>query len=198
MSLARWLSRDPVTQRREPLDPDQRSAECPVSALAALAHHRELTLLGKPGSGKSTFGANLLLAMVQTWQGHGTELDRLDESWTHGGLFPIRVVLRRFAERLPPGDESARAGDLWDFIAADMRAAGYGMSERTTEYVRRISRTSGSLMLLDGLDECGSGATRQRVLAAVREFMDSAGPQCRFLLTARPYAWPGGPDPMKC
>ena len=195
MSLARWLSRDPVTQRREPLDQDSRSEERPVSALEALAHHRELTLLGKPGSGKSTFGANLLLAMAQTWQGHGTELDRLDASWTHGGLFPIRVVLRRFAERLPPGDGPARAGDLWDFIAADLHAAGYGMSERTTEYVRRISRTSGSLMLLDGLDECGSGATRQRVLAAVRELMRSAGPKCRFLLTARPYAWPGGPDP---
>jgi formylglycine-generating enzyme required for sulfatase activity len=191
--LAQWLSLGKWDRWLNA--PEVRDQARPVSAIEALAHHRELTLLGKPGSGKSTFGANLLLAMAQTWQGLGTELDRLGESWTHGGLFPIRVVLRRFAERLPPGHGPARAGDLWDFIAADLHAAGYGMSERTTEYVRRISRTSGSLMLLDGLDECGSGATRQRVLAAVRELMRSAGPRCRFLLTARPYAWPGGPDP---
>jgi hypothetical protein len=47
----------------------------PVSALEALAAHRELTLLGKPGGGKSTFGAHCLLALAQAWQGH-------DASWT--------------------------------------------------------------------------------------------------------------------
>ena len=61
--------------------------------------------------------------------------------------------------------------------------------------MQRIARNTGALMLLDGLDECGSGAARERVLAAVNELMRSAGPKCRFLLTARPYAWPGGADP---
>ncbi|MGZ8218754.1 hypothetical protein, partial [Methylomagnum sp.] len=42
----------------------------PFPVLEAAAHHRELTLLGLPGSGKSTFGAHLLLALAQTWQGH--------------------------------------------------------------------------------------------------------------------------------
>jgi predicted NACHT family NTPase len=85
----------------------------PVSALEALAAHRQLTLLGKPGSGKSTFGASLLLALAQAWQGHPEELASLGESWTHGKLLPIRVILRRFAEQLPPGDKPARASDLW-------------------------------------------------------------------------------------
>jgi formylglycine-generating enzyme required for sulfatase activity len=65
------------------------------------------------------------------------------------------------------------------------------------KYVKRIARSHGALILLDGLDECGTSATRERVLGAVRELMRTAGPKCRFLLTARPYAWPGGPDPAR-
>ena len=54
-----------------------------------------------------------------------------------------------------------------------------------------------ALMLLDGLDECGYSATRGRVFDAVQEVIRTVGPRCRFLLTARPYAWPDGPDPVQ-
>ena len=193
-TLVRWLARD---RRPERGDLDAQRDTRPVSALEALAAHRELTVLGKPGSGKSTFGASVLLALAQVWQGHGDELARLGERWRHGALLPIRVVLRRFAEQLPPGDQPARAGDLWAFIARDLDESGYGLSADAMKYVQRIARSHGALILLDGLDECGNGATRQRVLGAVDEIMRAAGPKCRFLLTARPYAWPGGPDPAR-
>lgn len=166
-----------------------------VSALEALACHRELTLLGKPGSGKSTFGAYVALALAQAWRGHGEEIANLGPHWTYGALLPIRVILRRFAEQLPPGEKPARAGDLWAFIARDLEARGYGLSTEPIRYIQRIARKHGALIFLDGLDECGSAATRQRVLGAVGEIQRHAGPQCRFLLTARPYAFPGGPDP---
>jgi hypothetical protein len=183
--LKEWLSSD---RQRKPDELRERQKTRPVSATEALAAHRELTLIGKPGSGKSTFGANVLLALAQAWQGHPDELARLGETWTHGPLLPIRVVLRRFAERLPPGEEPARAGDLWSFIARDLDQSGYGLSTEAMKYVQRIARSTGALVLLDGLDECGDGKRRARVLAAVNELMRTAGPQCRFLLTARPYA----------
>ena len=63
--------------------------------------------------------------------------------------------------------------------------------------MQRIARTQGALILLDGLDECGNSASRERVLEGVRELMRTAGPRCRFVLTARPYAWPSGPDPVR-
>ena len=193
-TLAQWLARDRHPERGEMgVQRDTR----PVSALEALAAHRELTVLGKPGSGKSTFGASVLLALAQVWQGHGAELARLGKSWRHGALLPIRVVLRRFAEQLPPGDQPARAGDLWAFIARDLDESGYGLSADAMKYVQRIARGHGALILLDGLDECGNEATRRRVLGAVDEIKRTAGPKCRFLLTARPYAWPDGPDPAR-
>ena len=193
-TLAHWLSLERDRQRD---DIHAQREVRPVSALEALAEHRELTVLGKPGSGKSTFGASVLLALAQAWQGHGDEMARLGETWAHGALLPIRVILRRFAEQLSPGDKAARAGDVWAFIARDLDASGYGLSTDAMKYVQRIARTQGALILLDGLDECGNSASRDRVLEGVRELMRTAGPRCRFVLTARPYAWPSGSDPVR-
>ncbi len=190
-TLASWLAHGQGRRHDAPREPRETR---PVSALEALAVHRELTLLGKPGSGKSTFGASVVLALAQAWQGEKEQLAALGGTWSHGPLLPIRVVLRRFAEHLPPGDQPARAGDLWCFIAQDLAAGGDGLSPKAMDYVERIARSQGALIVLDGLDECGDEVRRGRVLGAVTELMRKAGPQCRFLLTARPYAWPDGPD----
>ncbi|MGB7991977.1 MAG: NACHT domain-containing protein, partial [Candidatus Methylophosphatis roskildensis] len=191
MTLAQWQARTKPRDRSEVEQSDTRS----VSALEALAAHRQFTLLGSPGSGKSTFGAHVLLALAQAWQGHDEQLAELGEQWTHGALLPIRVVLRRFADSLPAGTVPAHAGDIWAHIGRDLEAAGVGVPGEAVKYLQRIARKQGALILFDGLDECGDRSMRERVQAAVGGLMRSAGPKCRFLLTARPYAWPGGPDP---
>ena len=168
-----------------------------ASALEALAACRALTLLGAPGSGKSTFGAFVLLALAQAWQGQRNQLEALGEGWPHGALLPVRVVLRRFAEQHAGGSRKLTAGDIWQFIGQDLHDGGWGAADRAIVFVQRLARQHGALVLFDGLDECGDQARRDRVLAAVQAFMRSEAPKSRFVLTARPYALPEGADPKR-
>jgi formylglycine-generating enzyme required for sulfatase activity len=190
-SLARWL--------KLPLRMANRVARevRKVSALEALATHPILTLLGQPGSGKSSFGARVLLALAEVWRGQVDQIEHLGRDWKSGDLFPIHIVLREFADQLPPGDAPARAGDLWVFLGRELAARGIGFVAEDYRFLQRLALSHGALVVFDGLDECGSSARRARVRAAVGEFMQAYAQRCRFVLTARPYAWPGRPDPQQ-
>ena len=188
-TLALWLSSSRHSGRSDMGEPRRHGPVRP-----RCAGHPSRLPSGKLGSGKSTFRASVRLDAGPGMAGPrrarqtGRALDA-----PRAAAHPR--ILRRFAEQLPAGDQPARAGDLWGFIGRDLDASGYGLSPDTMKYVERIARTHGALILLDGLDECGTGARRQRVACRGARDMRSAGPKSRFLITARPYAWPGGPDP---
>ncbi|TXH69093.1 MAG: NACHT domain-containing protein [Lysobacteraceae bacterium] len=170
----------------------------PVTALEALAAHSSLTLLGKPGGGKSSFCARVLLALAEAARGHPEELRHLGEGWSFGALFPIHIELRRFADQLPQGDAPATAGDLWDHLSRELHARGIGPGQAELRFLQRLTQRHGALVVFDGLDECGDRQRRQRVQAAVRQFIDGYRDRCRFVLTMRPYAWPQEtPDPLQ-
>ncbi|MDD2775296.1 MAG: SUMF1/EgtB/PvdO family nonheme iron enzyme [Gallionella sp.] len=188
ISLAQWR-----TQNFKYYGIETKGETRVISALDALAAHRKLTLLGNAGGGKSTFGASVLLNLAQAWQGHDDKLKALGEHWEFGKLLPIRVILRRFAEQY--GEGQPTAGDIWTFIEQDLKSSGYGMSSDTLKYIQQIVLKRGALILFDGLDECGDSQRRARVEKAVQEFIQHNQQKCRFLLTARPYAFPKGAAP---
>lgn len=166
----------------------------PVSALEALAHHPQLTLLGRAGSGKSTFGEWVLLTLAQGWRGKVDLQAELGETWTHGRLLPIRIVLREFAAGLALGHSSCNAGHLWAHVASNL-GGRYCDETQTLQYLQRVARDHGALFILDGLDECGG--QRDQVNQAIEDLMRHWGGKCRFLRTARPSAWPQGAVPEK-
>ena len=189
LTLAKWLTRrNKKAGKGFNTDKEQRL----VSALEALMHHPMLTLLGRGGCGKSTFGAWVLLVLAQAWREQVKLEHTLGISWTHGRLLPIRVVLREFAADLRTERVTADAGGLWAHVAHRL-GTRYCTEDRTLRYLQGIAREHGALFLLDGLDECG--ADRERVNAAVDDLARCWGGKSRFLRTARPSAWPQGAAP---
>jgi formylglycine-generating enzyme required for sulfatase activity len=158
-----------------------------VDAVEALACHKTLALLGAPGSGKSTFMRYLALTLADAGLNNSAALSRLGKEWTLGPLVPVPVILRKFAARLPVGQEHGRAGDIWKYIDKELQDSG--LAKETCSLLRTFADKAGALFLFDGLDEAGDERSRTRVLEAVSEFIGNAGEKSCFLITARPYAW---------
>ncbi|MDS4054266.1 hypothetical protein [Accumulibacter sp.] len=129
----------------------------------------------------------------------GIKLGGIDPAASDGRREPLQL-----ADVYVPLDSQLRipaSSSLADWLARRRRGEGErNAGEQPDEELRAVSllealaqhRELGALIVFDGLDECGSEARRQRVVAAVDELMRSAGERCRFVLTTRPYAWPGG------
>ena len=186
-SLAKHLAKPQTEMPGRGRGGDQESKTRRVAVLEALAEHPRLVLQGAPGSGKSTLTAYLALSLSEAGQGRKKSLDRLGVWWKAGALVPVPVVLREFAASLPMDLEKGRAEHLWNFIEAELGRKG--LPRGTAAALRERADDGGVLFLLDGLDEAREASTRERVMEAVTEFAASAGANCRFLLTTRPYAW---------
>jgi formylglycine-generating enzyme required for sulfatase activity len=178
------------------------SALKPVPALAQLDRHSYLVLLGDPGSGKTTFvnfvcwclageilrhpHANLKLLTASS--GAPAEKTEGDEQirWRHGALLPIRVVLREFVASISDTpDAELGVGDVLAYIGKQYVA---DRSDILIKYLNE-SLQDGGLILFDGLDEVPAADNRRGQIRHLVENCIDALPNCRVLVTSRPYAW---------
>ena len=139
--------------------------------MEAVAEHKKLIVLGKPGAGKTTFLKHLAIECVKG----NFEPERL----------PLFVNLKQFAEH--PNKLS-----LLDFLShRHLESRLTALSEADIEahllQLKQILNAGRSLILLDGLDEV-SQETQDRVLTEIRllseDFHDN-----HFLMTCRVAAW---------
>ncbi|MCP4694924.1 MAG: NACHT domain-containing protein, partial [Desulfobacterales bacterium] len=161
----------------------------PLSALVAAANNDRMTLLGDPGSGKTTFIRHLVHCLADP--GKRNNLAQWPEDAS--GKLPILVILRDFAHSLPdPVPEIATPNHLWSFITDRMKKENL---ELAVEPVRRALEKGGAIVLLDGLDEISTLPGRVFVRDAVNGFADRY-PGNRFLVTCRvlSYQPPDPPD----
>ncbi len=172
-----------------------------VSILEQLNQHARLVLMGDPGSGKSTFINFLAICLAGEALGQADvnlglltapvpiedEKEPQAQSWDHGVLLPVTVILRDFAARgLPSRGETATAEHLWRFIVAELESASLGdfAPALRQELIERPT-----ILLLDGLDEVPSAQNhRQQIRDAVVDFTKTYK-QCRVLVTSRTYAY---------
>jgi formylglycine-generating enzyme required for sulfatase activity len=160
----------------------------PLTVLNALkiAPGNRMVLLGRPGTGKSTFVRYLALRMAQVFVDANAK--PLDE-WADQPLLPIAISLGRFAEEIPANAKHGTAEMLETFIRLTLERNDKmkDFAPLILEYVRK----KGGLFLFDGLDEVASLDMRPVVVQAVEQFTSiyKAHPKSRFLVTCRTYSY---------
>jgi hypothetical protein len=176
-------------------DPEALSAAAqPLLALETLADHRQVVLLGNPGSGKSTLVNHLAYTLAGARLGEDQEWQTTLHAAFAQPLLPLRVVLRQWSAHLhahsPSGLELA-------YNALESLHSGLTRSELIATFER-----GDALVLFDGLDETPISAggdhdghpldRRRRIVDAVAAFC-VAHPRCHVLVTSRvkPYQQAG-------
>lgn len=132
-----------------------------VSGLIVVEKHRKLMVLGKPGSGKSTFLQHIA---IQCNQGK-LEPDRV----------PIFIRLKTFAEEA----RETRDFGLFHYISREFDSSDIA-DESLTEKIFKYGR---ALILLDGLDEVSTEDSNE-VVKQIRRFCNKYYKN-QFIITCR-------------
>ncbi|MFZ1474166.1 MAG: NACHT domain-containing protein, partial [Anaerolineae bacterium] len=166
-----------------------RPALADLGVLEAIGQHRQLVILGDPGSGKSTLTRRLAAGLAAAARDDLPDSERdwataLTGAFNHW-LLPVRIVLSRWAAHLPQGDRGC-ADDLIAECLRLLKASGSLEGPRQKEHflARLMAAPPTALLLLDGLDEVADAGQRRRVLDAVQHFVTHY-PQVPLLVTCR-------------
>jgi predicted NACHT family NTPase len=157
-----WLE---VSDLQESYSPQDRlsfaqTLEKTTPAIAAVTQQMRLVILGKPGTGKTTFLNYLALQCYQ-------ESQPLD-------YFPIFISLRNFANYCQENDDFSLLNYIIDFLKS---------SEISQAQIQDLFKQEKILLLLDALDEISPG-DNEEILQAIKKFTEIYH-QTRIIITCR-------------
>lgn len=189
-----------------------------LSALEVLNREGHLVLTGDPGSGKSAFVNYLTLCLAgENLQSTQVNLQTLTEplpddhgnpqteevklkgkkkpqqrevrqTWEHGTLIPLRIILRDFSasEHFPAEHDKGDTCHIMAFLRTQLARSE---CQHYFEILEQRLRAGKVLVMFDGLDEVPQAGERRKRLVACIEGFTKTYSQCRMLVTCRPYAY---------
>lgn len=175
-------------------DAEQAEKEIPISAVETVAALPRLVILGQPGGGKSTLVNHIAAQLAYRRLGKDASADKLTGWAKQEKPLPVRIVLRRFAAWLPPGETRPGAGLVWDYLKHQLHECG---CEDAFAGVQQQLREQGGVVFFDGLDEVPAGdeeTKRTLITHSIHEFAKPLD-QCRVVITCREYAYRRGTEP---
>jgi formylglycine-generating enzyme required for sulfatase activity len=163
-----------------------------VSAQQMINDHSRLVLLGDPGSGKTTIVNYVAHVLAKAGIEGESWLARLKGKgdWALGVIVPVRVILREFAESLPPDAKKGKAELVTGFLEAQLHALGVAAFwDHLREHLAEPE--SPVLFIFDGLDEVPPHL-REPVVKSIDAFAGLYR-RHRYLVTCRIHAYIGQP-----
>ena len=158
----------------------------PIQAVEAIAGVDRLVVLGEPGGGKSTL-VNHVCAQLARWRlSPGADHPELEGWHGTGRLFPVRIILRRFAASLPAEEQRGDAGLVWSYLESSL-CAEWGCEYKV---IRQALLEKECIVFFDGLDEVSEqdAGKRSRIMGAIKDFA-SHMEDVKIVVTCRPYAY---------
>ncbi len=158
-----------------------------ITATAFASRFHRAVILGKPGSGKSTFTNMLAYALAGSalCMEEG-QIDDLLPTWYEppGNVtappttqLPLYIVLREYA---------GSGLSLWDYLSEQIDSE---LNPGTAKAIENLIFKEGGILFLDGLDEVPDAKdARDGILTAVQGFAKRF-PKVRLVVTSRPYAY---------
>lgn len=206
-----------TTEAQREIQPEERQQKL-LSALEVLNREQCLVLTGDPGSGKSAFVNYLTLCMAGENLGSGQvnlqtltaplpddegnpqteeikvegkdepEQREIRQAWEHGGLIPVRIILRDFSSsaHFPAEQDKADACHLMAFLHQQLKPSD---CQNYADILQQRLRAGKVLVMFDGLDEVPQAGDRRKRLVACIEGFAKTYADCRLLVTCRPYAY---------
>lgn len=153
-------------------DEDEFELQKPYLLTKALCERQRLVILGRPGSGKTTFLHYLAVALAENGKAESGKPPSLP-GWDAPLLIPFYAPLAGFAAKLRANTSQPSWKDLWRYLV-QLDDIGQGLKGPLNDIFYNSGDKQKLLLLLDGLEDIVNPVLRKDVAEAIVELANQS------------------------